>query len=112
MRPDAEADSDDAAMMLEGTAATNAPADAPDRSTLILLDLLIEDVLDALELWQAAGYDDCRWVWNYWSRCVPSQCELDPPVAVRDAADAHELHRALLDWQDAVIAALLKQPPV
>jgi hypothetical protein len=80
---------------------------AADRSILILLDLLIEDVVDALELWQAAGYDDCRWVWSYWSRCVPPQRGLDPPATVRAAVDAHELHRALLEWQDEVIAALL-----
>ena len=103
----ADARSDDTALMEpDGALPEGGVVAAPDRSTLILLNLLIDDVLDALELWQAAGYDDCRWVGSYWSRCLTPQRGLDPPAAVRAAADGHELHRALLDWQDVVIAAL------
>ena len=93
--------------------ATPGRVPAPDRATLVLLERLIEDVIEALELWQSAGYDDCRWVWDYWTRCVPPRSGFDPPTRVRGAENAAGLHQALLQWQDAVIGALVENawPP-
>ena len=78
-----------------------------DRETLSVVEGIIEDLLDCLERWQRTGYDDWQWVAEYWTRRVePSTgVALAPPVGA--ATDAAAVHRALLAWQEDVIAHLL-----
>jgi len=80
-------------------AAPTAPASLIDRTRTLLLIHLIDDIADALELWQSAGSTDSTWVVEYWSRRVVPWLGVELPAAVREAPDAWELHRTLLAWQ-------------
>ena len=63
---------------------------------------IIDDLLDCVELWHRAGCDDARWVANYWRHTVAPSLGVELPAYVRAAADAREVHEALLAWQTAV----------
>ena len=63
---------------------------------------IIDDLLDCVELWHRAGCDDARWVATYWQHRVTPALGVDLPAYVRSAADAREVHEALLAWQTAV----------
>ena len=78
-----------------------------DRSSLLLVAHLIDEIVDALELWQLAGDGEWRWVGEFWTRRITPWIGLDLPSPVRAAADAATLHRALLVWQGSVIDILL-----
>ena len=77
-----------------------------DRTTLLLVANLLDEILNALELWQRTGDSDWTWVARYWSRKVMPWIGVELPRFVRDASDAATLHRALLAWQREVIDAL------
>jgi hypothetical protein len=65
----------------------------------LLLIQVIDDVLDALELWQSVGVTDGRWVVSMWSRRVTPRIGIDLPERVRDADQPWRLYAALLAWQ-------------
>ncbi len=77
-----------------------APAsrDSIDRTVVRIID----DFLDALELWHQAGCDDARWVAGHWDRTMACCLGVELPPDVRAAGDAHAVHAALLAWQTAV----------
>src|ERR1700686_1878007 len=79
-----------------------------DQQTLRLLVHIIDDVLDALELWQSAGDADGRWIIAYWSRRVPPRIGVDLPQPVRTPPDSSNIHCELLAWQAVIIERLLK----
>ena len=77
-----------------------------DRTTLLLVATLIDDILDALELWQSVGDSDGSWVKQVWSRRVLPWIGLDLPRCVRQARDSATVHRELMAWQTVIIERL------
>jgi len=73
-----------------------------DRATRRLAVHLIDDVLNALELWQSAGDTDARWVHAVWTRRITDRIGLHPPFSAADAADAALVYSALLELQMAL----------
>ena len=80
--------------------------DGLDRTTLLLVAILIDDILDALELWQSVGDSDGSWVKQVWSRRVLPWIGLDLPRSVRRARDTATVHRELMAWQTVIIERL------
>jgi hypothetical protein len=60
---------------------------------------VIDDLLNALELWQSAGVTDAGWVGEVWSRRVAPCIAMELPLAARASADGASVHAALLEWQ-------------
>jgi hypothetical protein len=77
-----------------------------DRQTLMLLVHIIDDVLDALELWQSAGDAGGRWIVAYWSSRVTPRIGVELPQPVRTPPDSSNIHCELLAWQTAIIGSL------
>jgi hypothetical protein len=73
---------------------------------LLLVAILIDDILDALELWQSVGDADGSWVNQCWSRRIMPWIGLDLPRSVRRTRDSATVHRALLAWQADIIERL------
>jgi hypothetical protein len=73
---------------------------------LLFLIQLLDDVLDALELWQSAGVTGDEWVVSMWSRRVMPKIEIDLPLSVRRATETWGLYEALLAWQYEVVESL------
>ena len=91
---------------------TLAQLDSADRvARLLFLIQLIDDFLDALELWQSAGITDGRWVVSVWSRRVLPKIEIELPARVRDATETWGLYEGLLSWQYEVVEGLCAQNP-
>ena len=89
------------------SSAVGTQVDSAERVTrLLFLIQLIDDVLDALELWQSAGVAGHQWVVSMWSRRVVPKIEIDLPASVRRATHAWNLYEALLAWQYEVVEAL------
>lgn len=80
--------------------------DGFDRTTLLLVATLIDDILDALEVWQSVGDSDGSWVKQVWSRRVLPWIGLDLPRSVRRARDSATVHRELMAWQTVIIERL------
>lgn len=80
--------------------------DQADRATLLLVATLIDDIIDALELWQASGDADNQWVSEFWSRRVAPRLGLELSSEVRTAPDTARQHWALLLLQEAIIEQL------
>jgi hypothetical protein len=81
--------------------------DSAERVTrLLFLVQLIDDVLDALELWQSAGVTNGQWVVSMWSRRVIPKIEIELPPRVRYATETWGLYEALLAWQYEVVESL------
>jgi hypothetical protein len=84
--------------------------DSAERVTrLLFLVQLIDDVLDALELWQSAGVTNGQWVVSMWSRRVIPKIEIELPPRVRYATETWHLYEALLAWQYEVVESLCAQ---
>jgi len=83
-----------------------------DRVTQLLLVQFLDDVLDALELWQSVEVTDTSWVDAVWSRRVAAWAGVELPLEVKRAHDAWSRHAALLSWQHEIVEALLSQPGV
>jgi hypothetical protein len=89
------------------SSAVGPQVDPAERVTrLLFLIQLIDDVLDALELWQSAGVTDGQWVVSMWSRRVVPKIEIDLPASVRRATETWGLYEALLAWQYEVVESL------
>lgn len=73
-----------------------------DRPTRRLAVHLIDDILNALELWQSAGDTDARWVHAVWVRRIAHRIGIRPPFSAAGAADAAHVHSALLELQMAL----------
>jgi hypothetical protein len=81
--------------------------DSAERVTrLLFLVQLIDDVLDALELWQSVGVTSGDWVVSMWSRRVIPKIEIELPPRVRNATETWRLYEALLGWQYEVVESL------
>lgn len=90
--------------------ATLTELESAERETLLLfLIQLIDDVLDALELWQSVGVTSSRWVVSMWSRRVLPRTEIQLPPRARDATDTWDLYEALLAWQYEIVESLCAQ---
>src|ERR1700733_10389524 len=73
--------------MTSGTrcaSATVAELDVAETTRLLLVIQLIDDVLDALELWQSVGVPGGRWVLSMWSRRVTPRIGIELPRRVRN----------------------------
>ena len=81
-----------------------------DRETLVIVERIVEDLLDCLEGWHRLGYDDWLWVTDYWARRVAPLIDVELPRGLRAATDAADVHRALLAFQETVIARLVACP--
>jgi hypothetical protein len=89
------------------SSAVGPQVDSAERVTrLLFLVQLLDDVLDALELWQSAGVTDGQWVASMWSRRVVPKIEIDLPPSVRRATETWGLYEALLAWQYQVVESL------
>jgi hypothetical protein len=89
------------------SSAVGPQVDSAERVTrLLFLVQLIDDVLDALELWQSAGVTGDAWVVSMWSRRVVPKIEIDLPPSVRRATETWGLYEALLAWQYEVVESL------
>jgi hypothetical protein len=80
-----------------------------DRVTQLLLVQFLDDVLDALELWQSADVSDTSWVDAVWSRRVASWADVELPWEVQHANDGWSRHAALLRWQHEIVEVLLNR---
>jgi hypothetical protein len=74
---------------------TLSAAPAIDRATRLLVVHVIDDIIDALELWQSLGETDARWVQRIWSRRITPLTGMRLPAT----ADAAAVHAVLLEWQ-------------
>ena len=92
------------------SSAVGPQVDPAERVTrLLFLVQLIDDVLDALELWQSAGVTGDEWVVSMWSRRVMAKIAIDLPASVRRATETWGLYEALLAWQYEVVESLCAQ---
>jgi hypothetical protein len=73
-----------------------------DRPTRRLAVHLIDDILNALELWQSAGDTDARWVHAVWTLRITPRIGIHPPFSAADAADGAYVYSALLELQMAL----------
>jgi hypothetical protein len=90
--------------------ATLTQLESAERETrLLFLIQLIDDILDALELWQSVGVTSSRWVVSMWSRRVLPTIEIPLPPRARDATETWDLYEALLAWQYEVVESLCVQ---
>ena len=76
-------------------------------ATLRIIGHIIDDLLECLECWHRLGYDEWKWVAEYWGNRVVPSIGVGLPAPVLAASDAAGVHRALLDWQSDVIDHLL-----
>jgi hypothetical protein len=86
--------------------APTAHRDSAELTTRLLLIQVIEDVLDALELWQSAGVTSGRWVVSMWSRRITPRVGIELPSRVRNADEPPRLYEALLAWQFEIAESL------
>jgi len=83
-----------------------------DEVTLLLaLVQFLDDILEALELWQLVGVTDGRWVSEVWERRAAAWARMSLPFDVSQATDGWRLHAALLRWQRRTVEALLGRAP-
>jgi hypothetical protein len=82
---------------------------AEPTTRLLYLIQLIDDVLDALELWQSVGVTGGRWVESMWSRRVTPRIGVELPRRVRNADEPWRLYEALLGWQYEIGESLRTQ---
>lgn len=73
-----------------------------DRPTRRLAVHLIDDILDALELWQSVGDTDARWVHAVWTRRITPRIGIQPPVSTAEVTDGAHVYSALLELQLAL----------
>jgi hypothetical protein len=82
------------------------PGSAEPPTRLLFLIQLIDDILDALELWQSVGVTSGRWVVSMWSRRVTPRIGIELPLRVRNADETWRLYEALLSWQSEIVESL------
>ena len=78
-----------------------------DVTRLLAVVQFLDDILDALELWQSAGVTDGRWVGEVWARRAAPWARMSLPFDVSHATDGWSLHAALLRWQRQIVEALV-----